>query len=135
MTNTGKVASNLISEALSSDFLYGPKRRRVWGAFLGTAWKWLTLHSRDVLARGVTRRLKVAETVSLGEKRFVSILQVDGDQFLVGGSPSNIVLLARLEAKADAVRVGSFESALSRVESKPKGPEVNSESLSEVMSD
>jgi flagellar biogenesis protein FliO len=61
--------------------------------------------------------LKVAETVSLGEKRFVTILQVDGEQFLVGGSPSNIVLLARLEVKPDTFGAGSFERAFSRAES------------------
>lgn len=32
-----------------------------------------------------TRRLKVCETVSLGEKRFVSIVEVDGVSLLVGG--------------------------------------------------
>jgi flagellar biogenesis protein FliO len=65
--------------------------------------------------RGVPRRLRVAETVSLGEKRFVSILQVDGEQFLVGGSSSNVVLLAKLEAKAEAAEESSFESVFSRV--------------------
>jgi len=64
------------------------------------------------------RRLRVAETVSFGEKRFVSILQVDGEQFLVGGSPSNIVLLAKLEGKPDAVGEG-FESVFSRLDSEP----------------
>jgi hypothetical protein len=61
--------------------------------------------------------LKIAETVSLGEKRFVSILEVDGEQFLVGGSPANIVLLARLEPKAETYRVEPFGHIYSRVES------------------
>ncbi|HEX5284304.1 MAG TPA: flagellar biosynthetic protein FliO [Bryocella sp.] len=53
--------------------------------------------SHAVLVRRASRRLSVNETVSLGEKRFVSILSVDGEQFLVGGSSSNVVLLAKLD--------------------------------------
>jgi hypothetical protein len=117
MTTSGDVAANPISKALSVDFESLADVGHTCGAMLLRAWKWLTRHSQGVLARGVSRRLKVAETVSLGEKRFVSILQVDGEQFLVGGSPSNIVLLAKLEAKPETLGAGSFESVLSRTES------------------
>ena len=41
----------------------------------------------------------MAETVSLGEKRFVAVVQVDGRHFLLAGGPTNIVLLAQLDAK------------------------------------
>jgi hypothetical protein len=43
----------------------------------------------------------VAETVSLGEKRFVAVVQVDGRHFLLAGGPTNIALLAQLDAKED----------------------------------
>jgi len=43
-----------------------------------------------------TKRLRVSETVSLGEKRFVSVVEVDGQQFLVGGGPSSVSMLAQL---------------------------------------
>jgi len=82
--------------------------------------------------RGVSRRLKVAETVSLGEKRFISILQVDGEQFLVGGSASNVVLLARLEVKPENPGAGLFESVLSRVESSSVGSEEDGRNRIEV---
>ena len=62
---------------------------------LSRAWGWL--RSRNV-ARSSTRRLRVAETVSLGEKRFVAVVQVDGRHFLVAGGPTNIALLAQLDA-------------------------------------
>jgi flagellar biogenesis protein FliO len=39
----------------------------------------------------------VAETVSLGEKRFVAVVQVDGRHFLLAGGPTNIALLAQLD--------------------------------------
>jgi flagellar biogenesis protein FliO len=63
---------------------------------LSRAWGWLK--ARQV-ARSSTRRLRVAETVSLGEKRFVAVVQVDGRHFLLAGGPTNIVLLAQLDAQ------------------------------------
>ena len=42
------------------------------------------------------RQLKIVETLSLGDKRAVSLIQVDGRQFLVGNTPHQINLLASL---------------------------------------
>ena len=67
------------------------------GSALASVSRWMRSGSRALLAGRASRRLSVSETVSLGEKRFVSILCVDGEQFLVGGSSSNIVLLAKLD--------------------------------------
>jgi hypothetical protein len=127
MTDNGNLARP-ISQAPSADFISITKPARVCGAALFQAWNWVARNSRGVLARGVSRRLKVAETVSLGEKRFVSILQVDGEQFLVGGSQSNVVLLAKLEAKPEVFGAGSFESLLSRVGSGVGGNEADGKS-------
>jgi flagellar biogenesis protein FliO len=41
----------------------------------------------------------VAASVSLGEKRFVAVIEVDGHQFLIGGGATNVALLAKLETK------------------------------------
>ena len=49
--------------------------------------------------RPSARRLRVAETVSLGEKRFVAVVQVDGRHFLLAGGPTNIALLAQLDTQ------------------------------------
>jgi hypothetical protein len=57
------------------------------------AWRWLERKRTQQLA---AKRLRVAETIQLGEKRFVSILQVDGAQFLIGGAAGNVSLLAVL---------------------------------------
>jgi flagellar biogenesis protein FliO len=43
------------------------------------------------------KRMRLCETVPLGEKRFVAIAQVDGKQFLVGAAPNGISLLAELD--------------------------------------
>jgi flagellar biogenesis protein FliO len=63
---------------------------------LSRAWEWL--RARQV-TRSNPRRLRVAETVSLGEKRFVAVVQVDGRHFLLAGGPNNIALLAQLDTQ------------------------------------
>lgn len=68
------------------------------------------------LARSSDRRLRVAETVSLGEKRFVAVVQVDGRHFLLAGGPANIVLLAQLHAKDD------FQEVLKKTMTVPVNP-------------
>jgi Flagellar biosynthesis protein, FliO len=57
------------------------------------AWKWLSRSYR----LSTIKRLRVAETVSLGEKRFVAILNVDGCDFLIGGGTAGVSLLAHME--------------------------------------
>lgn len=58
--------------------------------WIARAWK-----SRSFAQR--TRRLQITETVSLGEKRFVSIINVDGVSFLIGSSAHSVTLLAKLQ--------------------------------------
>jgi flagellar biogenesis protein FliO len=62
--------------------------------WLVSTWKWL---QKQVRFRHPRRRLRVCETVSLGEKRFVAVIEVDGEQFLVGGASNSVATLARLE--------------------------------------
>ena len=40
--------------------------------------------------------MKVCESVSLGDKRFMAIVRVDGQQYLVGGATNAVSLLAHL---------------------------------------
>ncbi len=49
-------------------------------------------------AQIAAKRLRVCETVSLGEKRFLSLVQVDGKQFLIGGAPNSVSMLAQLDS-------------------------------------
>lgn len=51
------------------------------------------------------RRLRLCESLSLGEKRFVAVIQYEGQQFLVGGSASSLNLLARLGEAPDFATV------------------------------
>jgi flagellar biogenesis protein FliO len=52
------------------------------------------MHAKYALS--ATKRLRVSETVSLGEKRFVAIVSVEGREFLIGGGASGLSLLAHL---------------------------------------
>jgi len=73
---------------------------RVWSAL-----KWMMQRVRVQQAR---KNLRVCETVSLGEKRFVAVVQVDEQRFLIGGSSSAVSLLTRLQ------ETQSFAVALER---------------------
>jgi flagellar biogenesis protein FliO len=69
------------------------------------AYRWL---DQKRTQQSSMRRLRVAETISLGEKRFVSIVQVDGAQYLIGGAAGNVSLLAVLDKRQD------FQETLAR---------------------
>lgn len=117
MTNNRDAAVTPISKALATDHAWSTNIVGALRATLQPVWKWLTRCGAGAWASGVPRRLRIAETVSFGEKRFVSILQVDGEQFLVGGSSSNISLLAKLESEQGATRDDLFESVYLRMDS------------------
>ncbi len=72
-----------------------PKKPTPW---LAHAWLWFC---NQMQSRQSKKRLRVCETVSLGEKRFVAVIQVDGEQFLVGGAAGSVATLARLEPAED----------------------------------
>lgn len=66
---------------------------------LNRAWSWLN----GKYALGANKRLRVAETVSLGEKRFVALVRVEDCEFLIGGGSSGVSLLTQL-GKAPGAR-------------------------------
>jgi hypothetical protein len=70
---------------------------------LQRVWSWL--HGK--YAMGANKRLRVAETVSLGEKRFVALVRVEDCEFLIGGGSSGVSLLTQLgkaPSASDAAR-------------------------------
>jgi len=68
------------------------------GGILSRVFSWL----RSNRAFGVEKQLRLGETITLGEKRFVAILHVEGKKFLIGGGASGISLLTALDAPAPA---------------------------------
>ncbi|HEX4067041.1 MAG TPA: flagellar biosynthetic protein FliO [Acidobacteriaceae bacterium] len=57
---------------------------------------WSFLNRKCALS--ATKQLRVAETVSLGEKRFVAVVHVAGQKFLIGGGSQGVSLLTQLDA-------------------------------------
>ena len=49
-----------------------------------------------VRMRRAPRQLRLCESLSLGEKRVVAVIQYEDQKFLVGGSAHSVALLARL---------------------------------------
>jgi flagellar biogenesis protein FliO len=47
-------------------------------------------------SRRAPRRLRLCESLPLGERRFVAVVEFERSRFLVGGTTSSLVLLARL---------------------------------------
>jgi flagellar biogenesis protein FliO len=58
------------------------------------------------------RRLRLCESLGLGDRRFVAVVQFEEMRFLVGGTSSSLVLLAQLESDAGE----SHPSATGRTE-------------------
>jgi len=46
--------------------------------------------------------MRLCETLSLGERRFLAVVRVDDEQFLIGGAGNSISLLTRLPAREGA---------------------------------
>ena len=67
--------------------------RQASATLLSRAWTWLQKSNKFSSAK----QLRVAETVSLGEKRFVALIDVEGQKFLVGGGASGVSLLTQLD--------------------------------------
>jgi flagellar biogenesis protein FliO len=48
------------------------------------------------LSRRSPKRLRLCESLALGDRRFVAVVEFEAERFLVGGTPSSLVLLSRL---------------------------------------
>jgi len=70
-----------------------------WYAGLTALWRRVVaaLQRSQKISRG-PNRLQVTETISLGERRFVAVVQVDGGRYLIGGTAANLVMLATIHA-------------------------------------
>lgn len=54
-----------------------------------------------VRMRRAPRQLRLCESLSLGEKRVVAVIQYEDQKFLVGGGAHSLALLARLDSAPD----------------------------------
>ena len=70
----------------------GPVGRSWWSSALAR----LKVAQRRLVRGRRERRLRLRETLSLGERRFLAVVEFQQQEFLVGGTSSSIALLARL---------------------------------------
>lgn len=63
---------------------------------LARMFSWFRTH----VGAAPAKQLRLAETVQLGDKRFVAIIHVDGRKFLIGGGTSGVNLLTQLDEPA-----------------------------------
>lgn len=80
---------------------------------------WKRIRAQQI-AHSHSKRLQVAETVSLGEKRFVAVIKVDGREFLIGGGAANVSLLAQLNPGIQLDVKKSFDGILTKKMTVPK---------------
>ncbi len=68
-------------------------------------------------SRSSARKLYLEETVSLGQKRFLALVQVNGKHLLIGGGAQEVTLLADLgKAKERGVASGRRRSSDGRID-------------------
>ncbi len=88
------------------------------------------------LSRRTPRRLRLRETLPLGEHRFVAVIEFERRRLLIGGTPSSLVLLAHLgsdpadtdaDAGTDKDHFGSAETQAVR----SAGPKIEGFALAE----
>ena len=63
--------------------------------------------------KGRTKLLKLCESVPLGERRLVAVLEYGSSKFLIGATAGSIVLLATLPERAEESEAASGQSLLS----------------------
>jgi len=84
----------------------------VLGLAGGSLWA-LKKYGRGRIPGSGSGKLRVEETLALGDRRFVSILEAEGERFLIGLTPQGIQLISRLDP-GDRGEPGTFDEALER---------------------
>lgn len=92
--NGGSAAGPLVKYPASAFSQTTRALRRVM-CLMAAGWKWVV---RQQQSRSHARRLRLEETISLGQKRFLALVQIDGQRLLVGGGATEVTLLANLGA-------------------------------------
>ena len=85
---------------------------RAAATYAGATWRWLERRRSQQLS---ARRLRLTETISLGEKRSVSIIQVNDVQYLIGHCAGSVQLLAKIDQQNDRsahAQAASFAEAI-----------------------
>src|SRR3954451_20817196 len=99
-------ASNISSSQTASQMLAG--LQTLAKQFLSSI-NWVLKRIKVQPARKV---LRLCENLPLGEKRFVAVIQVESERFLIGGAAGSVSLLTRLQETPDVCK--SLQSKLEK---------------------
>jgi flagellar biogenesis protein FliO len=108
----GKPTQGQVAEA-------GPSGLRSFGSLvlvlgLAGASLWaLKKYGRGRMPGGGGGKLRVEETLALGDRRYVSILDAEGERFLIALTPQGISLISRLDP-GERGEPDTFDEAMSR---------------------
>lgn len=69
---------------------------RSFRRLLSAAARW----SQRISVKRRENQMRLCETLSLGDRRFLAVVLVEQQKYLVGGAPNSVALLAKLPAKA-----------------------------------
>jgi flagellar biogenesis protein FliO len=69
-------------------------------AWLVRAFETIRALLRTIKVARRERALRICETLPLGDKRFLAVIQIEGRRFLIGGTNQSISLLERLDSAA-----------------------------------
>ena len=72
------------------------------------AWQWL-VRKRQAQQNG--RQLQLVETLQLGEKRFIAVIEAGGTRYLVGGGAGQLSLLTRLDQQSSPPSTPQFAAS------------------------
>jgi len=64
----------------------------------------VTRWSQTVSLKRRENQMRLCETLSLGDRRFLAVVLVEQQKYLVGGAPNSVALLAKLPSQAQMVR-------------------------------
>jgi flagellar biogenesis protein FliO len=73
----------------------------VSGNYLARLWQWLMALGRRWHARP-SRQLRLRETLALGERRFLAVVEFERQKFLIAGTGSSVAMLTALPTERGA---------------------------------
>jgi flagellar biogenesis protein FliO len=89
--------------------LHAAKSDSLWAKLLAGA-ALMFRFGQQITAGGRERKMRLCETLSLGERRFLALVLVERQKFLVGGSGSSVALLAQLPSEPDLAQPAEMQS-------------------------
>lgn len=81
-------------------------------AKVGGRWQWLARITRLLQSRArPQKQLRLCETLGLGERRFLAVVQFERQKFLIGGTGNSLALLTHLPHTAPEPGRGPADGA------------------------